>query len=88
MSADPELEKWSRVPLVELVSDEEAKAICDIINGEQDSINRVRKLSTYLQTLREKLEAKGVLPEFLAYAVEYNTQRELGKKFGSGQGDN
>lgn len=71
MIADPSLpEGWAMVPLKELISESQCKAVMEIINGEQDSIQRVRKLTEYLNSIREQLDKKGMDPRFMAYAIE------------------
>jgi hypothetical protein len=86
MIADPSLpEGWGSTSLQDLLSKPECEAVWEIIKSEKDSISRVRKLTQYFAARREALEKKGILPEFLAYAVEYNVQLEAGKQFGSRQ---
>ncbi len=60
----------NRVTLGELLTEQQCSDIWGIIEQETDSIVRVRKLKEYLGNLREELEAKGVLPEYLAYVLE------------------
>lgn len=64
--------------LAELVTKKQSEEILAILNSSDDSIERTRKLSAYLNTLREQLEKKGVVPEYLAYFLEFS--------FGSGTG--
>ena len=61
---------WKHVTLGEVVTEEQAEHICKMLNADLDPVDRVRQLTAYLNTFRAELEQKGLLPEFLAYAIE------------------
>lgn len=55
--------------LNELLSDAQCERVIAIVeSGESDS-QIIKDLKEYLGTLREQLEAKGVLPAYLAYVL-------------------
>lgn len=59
--------------LNDLLTDEEIEAVSSIIK--KGDIERWKKLREYLQARRPQLEAKGVVPEYLAYYLEYQTTK-------------
>jgi hypothetical protein len=73
MIAEPDMP----ATLGDLVTDQQAQEICNILNAQQDSIKRVRELTRYLSGFRAELEKKGILPEYLAYAIEAHNQTWL-----------
>lgn len=51
---------------------EQIEAVLRIMQAwPDDSVIRVRKLKEYLVPFRTSLEAKGVVPEYLAYVLEF-----------------
>jgi hypothetical protein len=73
MIAEPDMPAgWKMKILGHLVTEKQSEDICKILNSQQDSIKRVRELTRYLSGFRAELEKKGVLPEYLAYAIEAN----------------
>jgi hypothetical protein len=60
------------MPISDLLNGEQLRDVCAIVEMEPDSYKRVRKLQAYLQPLAAQLEPKGVLPDFLAYAIEHS----------------
>jgi hypothetical protein len=71
---------WRKIDLKDLVTEEQSKDIWKIMNETGDSIKRVRELTAYLNGFREQLIDKNVLPEFLAYSLEYRMQYERGSQ--------
>lgn len=62
--------------LGEILTDEQIEALLTIMETyRDDSIVRTRKMSEYLSQFRSTLEAKGVVPEYLSYAIEYQLMR-------------
>lgn len=59
------------IKLGDLLTDDQLKQVREIINSTASSLDRTAKLRDYFATIRETLESKGVLPEYLAYAVEF-----------------
>lgn len=59
---------WKQIPITEILSPEEIKATEKIFRTKPDK-DQIKALKDYLIPLKEKLEAKGLLPEFLAYAL-------------------
>jgi hypothetical protein len=59
------------VVLGELLNSKQAREVGRILNSTADPIEQTRRLKDYFGTFREDLEKKGVLPEYLAYAVVY-----------------
>jgi len=71
MIAEPSMPVgWRSEKLEDLVTEKQCQDILKIINSNQDSTKRVMELTRYLCKLRSELEKKGVLPEYLAYAIE------------------
>ena len=60
---------WSQKSLSELLDNAQINRVTAILNGSGDDIAKTRALKDYLNQFREQLEAKGVLPDFLAYAI-------------------
>ena len=71
---------WKTIQLRELVTESQAAKIWEILNEHTDSTQCVRALTTYLNTMREDLMKKEMLPEFLAYALVYKHQYERGSE--------
>ncbi len=63
--------------LGEILTDEQCKAVCEIVNKHQDSIERVAALKKYLRTLDADLQAKEIYPDYLAYVIEANVTRYI-----------
>ena len=59
------------VTLEQLLTREQLDRVQKIINDNSDSIKRTAGLKSYFNTISEQLESKGVLPDYLAYAVEH-----------------
>lgn len=78
------------VSLDQILSPKQLGEISTIIaNAGDDEITQVRALKKYLAEHKEMLEAQGVVPEYLAYAIIYSrstgrnaTSDELLKYFG------
>jgi hypothetical protein len=65
---------WKQVSLGDLLTAAQQKRVAEILVGETNSLERIKALKEYLRTLELQLEPKGVLPDYLAYWLEY--QRE------------
>lgn len=72
------------VQLSDLLDEEQIKQVAAIMNQERYS-QRITELKEYLGSLREQLESKGILPEYLAYSLEYNMSLATVVKAGKGQ---
>lgn len=59
------------VALGQILTKDQLQAITKILNS-RPAVDRFKKLRQYLITQRESLELQGVLPEYLAYAIEYH----------------
>jgi hypothetical protein len=77
---DPLLRSVKTIKLEDLITDDQTKDIWKIMDEHPDPIKRVKALTEYLQKLREGLEAKGVLPEYLAYVIEAQRMFQLGAR--------
>ena len=60
---------WNELKLNAILNDKQMLAVLEILASESpEKFNRLRK---YLAGYREQLEAKGVMPEYLGYFLEY-----------------
>lgn len=59
------------IQLGELLNEQQLVETKRILHSTTDPIERVRRLKDYFETFSEELEAKGVLPDYLAYVVEW-----------------
>lgn len=57
--------------LGELFTEAQLAEVNRILKAHEDSVERVRALKEYLSQFRTELEAKGAVPEYLAYVFEY-----------------
>lgn len=62
---------WRSVTLSKLLTREQVQCVVLIATENTEPILRVKRLRAYLEPLRAELEAKGVDPVFLAYAIEH-----------------
>jgi hypothetical protein len=53
----------------DLLTMEQMKDICDIYNEADNDMDAFRQSKIYLNNIKEQLEAKGVVPDYLAYAL-------------------
>lgn len=60
------------VRLADILTEGRCRQVSKIINSTASSLWCTAKLRNYFATIRETLESKGVLPEYLAYAVEFS----------------
>lgn len=67
------------VSLSQLLTDDMAGECAKIIATGEDDFQRVKELKEYLVKFRAELEAKGILPEYLAYVLLANCQPVLKK---------
>lgn len=59
------------ITLGELLTEEQGKEVVRIMAESRDDTEMTQRLNGYLRQFREQLEAKGVLPEYLSYAIPY-----------------
>ena len=64
-----------RLALHEILSPEQREEVRQILLRESDPISAKDQLLRYLIPLRAQLEAKDVLPEYLAYAIPFALQQ-------------
>ncbi len=64
MNNDPK-----RITLGELLTDEQGEHVCKLMLQHDDEIELTRALKAYLNQFSAELEAKGVLPDYLAYVL-------------------
>lgn len=62
-------EGWQTKKLADLLTEEQIEAL-ELILSVNDPL-KWKLVRAYLRGLREELEAKGVVPEYLAYVLEY-----------------
>lgn len=62
---------WKSVQLSELLDDEQLKILHWLVNDIRDRKRPAKDLKDWLITLREQLESKGVLPEYLYHLLCY-----------------
>jgi hypothetical protein len=74
--ADSGPQGWRSVALSKLLTSEQVKCVLTIVNENKNSLERTQRLKAYLKPLAKELEAKGVLPDFLAYAIEHYIQQQ------------
>lgn len=71
---------WSKTKLCDLLTKKQVKQVTKIIdNNLGDMIKLARALQEFLIPLRDQLEAKGVMPEFLAYSIAHAVQSNANK---------
>lgn len=64
------------VKLSDILGTAQLKEVKRILNSSPDSLERVRRLKDYFGTFADDLERQGILPAYLAYAVEYMSQSQ------------
>ncbi len=60
--------------LGEILTPEQMKGVIAIIKGNHEPLARIQKLKEHLNQFAAELESKGVLADYLAYAIEYSLQ--------------
>ena len=61
---------WDTKPLGEILNTERLEQVRVICSSHRnDSLAMVKALKAYFATFADELEIKGVLPDFLAYAI-------------------
>lgn len=58
------------IQLGDILTGHQCDEVLSIMLASSESVDRVRKLKEYLIPMREQLESKGVVPEYLAYMLE------------------
>lgn len=64
-------ENWKRLELGDLLNDTQLRVLTDLIRNNPEPEERLRAIKQYLNSIHEDLEDKGVLPDFLAYVLEF-----------------
>lgn len=62
------------IAIGELLTPAQCEDVRQILLTETDPIAVTRKLRDYFVPLRDQLEAKGMLPEYLAYVLPFTLQ--------------
>lgn len=65
-----------KVVLRDLLTEDQLEEVRKILQ-EPYTLERSLKLRDYLRTQRVELEAKGVVPEYLTYVIEYEQMKAL-----------
>jgi hypothetical protein len=61
---------WKQTSLQDLLTKDQIQAVVDILNRPNlDDIAQTKLLKDYLRQYAQQLEAKGVLPDYLAYVL-------------------
>jgi len=70
---------WKTMKLGDILTEVQIAETMEILNAPHGKIHgeATNKLKAYYSQFREQLEAKGVLPEFLAYAVPFWIRKGL-----------
>ncbi len=63
-------EGWRTVQIEHLLSEEQIQMVLEIVNDKTDKRPMADRLREYLQQFDTELQAKGVLPAYLAYYLE------------------
>jgi hypothetical protein len=64
---------WRTASLDEFLTEKQIQRVAQIVNENYaSSENRIGLLREYLNTIKEEVESKGILADFLAYAIEYH----------------
>lgn len=66
--------EYRMMKLSDILDDEQIRVVVGILNGAGDSVKKAAALKSYLGGFRKKLEAKEVLPEYLAYWLVANEE--------------
>lgn len=64
-------EGWNNVDLLDLLSYEQFQKVAQIMRSYRDDMKVTRKLREYFHSIAGELEAKGLLPDYAAYAIPY-----------------
>lgn len=59
------------ITLGELLTEEQGIEVVRIMTESKDDTEMTQRLKVYLRQFRAELEAKGVIPEYLSYAIPY-----------------
>lgn len=62
--------------LGDLLNPAQALEVTRILNSTADTLEAISRLTSYFNTFRDELVEKGVLPEYLAYVVEFEAQKQ------------
>jgi len=65
-------EGWSSVKLGDIFTEEQLNHVAKVCEDSKgDMMKASKELRPYFQGIRAQLEAKGLLPEYAAYAIPY-----------------
>lgn len=65
-------EGWTNVKLCDIFTEEQLKHIGSVMDDSKgDMMAASKALKPYFEDIRTQLEAKGLLPEYAAYAIPY-----------------
>lgn len=65
------------ISLGELLTEEQGREVVRIMSESKDDAEMTARLKKYLAQFKDQLEAKGVVPEYLAYAIPYFVNHPL-----------
>lgn len=57
--------------LGDVLTASQCRKVRNIVNSEKDSLKRVAALKSYLNGYKASLEKKGIVADYLAYAIEF-----------------
>lgn len=63
--------EWKSVQLGELLTDDQIQMVKEIMDQTPDELERTHAIRKYLNQFKEQLEARGVIPDYLAYVIVY-----------------
>ncbi len=64
------------VMLADILDNTQLKTVAKIWNAPGERADKTRAVRAYLETIKEELEDQGILPAYLAYAIEYAFTRQ------------
>lgn len=64
-------ESWKTVRMDELLTEDQIKMVTEILNQGGTDFERTHAVRKYLEQFKDQLEAKGVVPGYLAYVVVF-----------------
>jgi hypothetical protein len=68
---------WKQMKLGEILTPEQIAHTVQVMKSGASEIEKTRQLKEYYGQFKAQLEAKGILPEFLAYAAPHFIQQSL-----------
>ncbi len=64
-------EGWKTTTIGEILTEEQFERVSDILKGCYNHVDAEQRLLPYFESIREQLESKGIIPEYLAYSLPY-----------------